>query len=161
MNNHHLHHLVKCFLYVMVADSEDSPEVKYFKIGISYQMSPRIASVQTGCPMKIKSSLCVQMPTRRSAIGAEGRLHKLLAGFNTSGEWFRFDMTAADHKQAFKLATRAVLDPILGPDWKWEVITLDELKEYRASRAASNPRYPTGKDLIAHAYRMVSKQPMW
>ena len=161
MSNHHLHHLVKCFLYAMVADPEDSSAIRYFKIGISYDMIPRIASVQTGCPMAIKNILCALIPSRLKALKAESDLHRLLSDYNTSGEWFRFDMEDKSHKKAFRGATGQVLDPILGAGWKWEVIKRSEIKDEMTYRSAIKPRYATGTDLVMHAYKMANGLPMW
>jgi hypothetical protein len=67
---------------VYVVGSDDGP----YKVGItSTSMESRVTALQTGCPHPIKVFLSLSTPM---AYQIEKSAHRILAKYNTSGEWF-------------------------------------------------------------------------
>jgi hypothetical protein len=67
-------------LYLMMTDDK-----LYVKIGVSVDPERRLKGVQTGCPTLVS---LVRTIKTRNARKLENKLHKMLADYNTSGEWF-------------------------------------------------------------------------
>lgn len=158
MNDNH-NSPYRCFLYAMIADPGDS-EVRYFKIGISSEVGPRIASIQCGCPMPITQVLTTACRSRDSAYRCEQRMHALLAEYRSSGEWFRFDMSNPTHKAAFHAAAKTTLDHELLPGWRWELAEMEDYREWKAEQRPA-PIPDATRKTIVHAYRLAKGLPMW
>lgn len=78
-----------CEIYVAMARDGDGP--MYVKVGISTQPEVRLASVQTGCPIKIIRAISFKCRTTALARAAEAAFHVHLGNYASSGEWFRFE----------------------------------------------------------------------
>lgn len=151
---------MSCYLYVMVADSGDS-EVRYFKIGISDNVASRVASVQTGCPIPITQVMTLSVGGRSKARSAEKNLHRVMQEFRTCGEWFKFDLSRQDHKDAFNRFCRSVLDAEIGSGWSWTVRSTKAIEREMRLSSSPNQRLPTGAGLVSHAYRVAKGLPLW
>lgn len=59
---------------------------QWFKIGITTKgLTPRLSSIQTGCPLPISTVVTVRVDGPRKL---ERQLHDLFAAARVSGEWF-------------------------------------------------------------------------
>jgi hypothetical protein len=111
-----------CSIYLAIADFGAAG--KFVKAGFSTDPWKRLGSIQTGCPMPVKTLAYVLVPGDAMARKIEGLLHKVYAPCRTSGEWFQFDLENEDHKKRWSGGLSAVLNETLGRG-KWHINYLD------------------------------------
>lgn len=87
------------YLYVIKADGQS-----LYKVGVTKDLEARVASLQTGCPFKLKVvTLSEKHPNGVYAAGLEREMHKLLSACRTVGEWFCCEPSVVERaeKEAF------------------------------------------------------------
>lgn len=60
-----------------------------FKVGVARNVEARISQLKTGNPHNLELVECFGFTTRRTAMTIEKEMHRYLAKFRVSGEWFR------------------------------------------------------------------------
>ncbi|MBR1645232.1 MAG: GIY-YIG nuclease family protein [Selenomonadaceae bacterium] len=81
--------------HVYVFGADDCPRIK---IGISDAPKRRETELINGCGFENAHMLWVSPPmTKKEAMLHESALHRRLAEYNTSGEWFRADKVTVDN----------------------------------------------------------------
>lgn len=145
-------------LYAMVTSA--GGDVRYFKIGVTANLTSRMQAIQTGCPTPITAVMSVILPSRFMAESAERELHDLLSEYRVSGEWFAFNMKDPVHKEAFNSGARHVLDKRVGTRWLWSFANTREVREL-LERVRPQARSIARANVVAHAYRMAKGMPMW
>jgi len=60
----------------------------FHKIGVANDLSKRMQSIQTGCPLKIALVGTLKCKSRAQAFDIERRLHLFHDQYKTHGEWF-------------------------------------------------------------------------
>lgn len=78
-----------CCVYAFMTDPDQAPV--FIKVGVSKAPEARVAGVQTGCPLRIKSLRIIETPSTLIARAAEASIHQALKQYHTCGEWFRFE----------------------------------------------------------------------
>ena len=93
---------MKCNLYMIVADADSLPIREHgfgdkapFKIGIATNLSARFRGIQTGNHLSLSVLKAWVFPAKKSAQGAEMRIHEELARFRVRGEWFFHNIDTA------------------------------------------------------------------
>jgi hypothetical protein len=97
------------YVYAMVAPYIE--QTAFVKVGVSLDPLQRLASIASGCPLRIAHLRAYRVGPRHKAFRVEADVHARLSGFRERGEWFRFDMADKDHKQALWGAFRSALAP--------------------------------------------------
>jgi len=111
----------RSYVYVLMARDGDGP--MYIKIGRSDNPFARVGALQTGCPIRFTKGGMVKCLSSDQAKRLEAQLHRELAAYSSSGEWFRFDWSN-DHDRHVVLAAMNVVFAAV-PGWKFEDIDLD------------------------------------
>jgi len=94
--------LEPCEVYIFTASEEVGPI--YVKVGVSRSPEARLASIQTGCPIRIVAGKAIKCTARVIAVAMEASMHEELAAYRCSGEWFRFDAGSEAHSDALEQA---------------------------------------------------------
>jgi hypothetical protein len=124
-----------CSIYLAIADFGAAG--KFVKAGYSIDPWKRLGSIQTGCPMPVKTLAYVLVPGEAMARKIEGLLHKVYAPCRTSGEWFQFDLDNPDHKKRWSGGLSAVLNEVLGRGrWHIDYIDVAEAKAQNKQKSA-------------------------
>jgi hypothetical protein len=67
------------------------------KIGISNNLSSRLATIQTSCPFKIDYAYMFECPEREWALALERSFHVTQRALKIQGEWFDIEPLLAVH----------------------------------------------------------------
>lgn len=86
------------YLYLMFAPHVDNST--FVKIGVSLDPVTRLGQLATGSPLKIAHLRAYKVGPRGKTYRVEHEIHYRLANFHVRGEWFEFDMTSENDKQA-------------------------------------------------------------
>jgi hypothetical protein len=89
----------KAYLYAIECDG-------YYKVGITTNVSARMATMQVGSPHEMRIRMRRLVPCEVSAI-AEQEMHIALRAFHVRGEWFKCDYRTL-HISACKAMRRAL-----------------------------------------------------
>lgn len=76
-------------LYVLAYGDHTQESDQFFKVGIARDIEKRVAQLQTGNPAQLEVAWSVEIPSRPLAINIEREVHRALAQFHVSGEWFK------------------------------------------------------------------------
>ena len=113
-------------VYVLMCS--DAPDKLYLKVGMSMRPVQRLMELGTSSPLAPKAFSYVEVGERQKAMMAERLIHKGLAQFRHSGEWFLFNPQDAEHKALFNAVLRQVLDAVRSSSREWQKIDLNQLK---------------------------------
>jgi hypothetical protein len=117
-----------CFVYLFSA--ADTSGVEFVKVGMSVFPESRLASVQTGCPIKIGAGYKVKCPCSAVAKALESAMHQRFADRKSCGEWIRFESDGLAQVAA------EVEKMITGRHWPMSRMDIEtaSLEAYRARR---------------------------
>jgi hypothetical protein len=102
-----------CFIYMICHKSGDRLAGPV-KVGITGQLSARLAQVQTGNPYPLELAIYLPMPDRSVAGLFEGGFHQVMAAHRMKGEWF--DLTPPLALAALLANVRSGLQHFIGDD---------------------------------------------
>lgn len=152
---------LKYYVYaIMCQDRKGDP--LYVKIGRTSDITERLHSLRTGCPIPFRIYAFLDIGHRREkALDVELALHREFAGRKTAGEWFRFDSKSPEDKRAFNDRSKRVLERLLGSrhPW-WQKFSASAFDEYLKSKAASVDAEPY-KQTINYDRRRRRRQQAW
>lgn len=116
------------------------PDSKFVKVGHTHELVNRLAGIQTGCPVQIGDVAYARVRSPETAREVEGLIHKAMRDYRSQGEWFRFDLTDAEHERVWRGAIPAVLNHVVGKgNWKLHSINYADIRA--ATAAAKRERY--------------------
>ena len=111
----------------------------HVKVGKAQSPAERVSTLQTGLPLPITRLRYVGMRSARQALQIEKELHRYLAEWASTGEWFLFpagDSRASDH---YAYGVSGQLDCLLCRGaWKYEEI---DWPAYKAAKAEKRDEY--------------------
>jgi len=128
-------------VYAAIADMGGG--VKFVKVGHTRELIGRLPSIQTGCPVQIGDVAYARLRDTDIARRAESLIHTVMKPYISQGEWFRFDLTDAEHKRVWDGAIPAVLNALVGKGhWTLKSVNYGEMREAanEARRRATSVR---------------------
>lgn len=85
----------RCSLYIIRSDFVFCDGEDLFKVGISSNVSKRLAGLQTASPARLRIETVITLPSRDCALSIERRMHEELSCSGLCGEWFSTSLTGA------------------------------------------------------------------
>lgn len=125
-----------CRVYIVI--TEPINDVYFFKIGISRTPEVRIASLQSGCPIRFRRMHWAEVYTRKTSWAVEAYLHVELEMFHVTGEWFRRQGNCPDIllESALRSAARVIGGSIEVYSTDIDGITQESAEKHRARHRA-------------------------
>lgn len=115
-------------VYAMLCQDGDGPG--YVKFGRSRRIGDRLRQLRQACPIPARYFAVAEMPGERLMGEVERGLHQQFKDRRVTGEWFRFDFSSKEDKQAFNEGCKFVFSTILkDPVW-WTKISVKALDEH-------------------------------
>lgn len=107
-----------------------TPTESLVKIGISSIVYDRALALQTGMAYPIEVMLHARVGERNITAHLEAQLHEAFRHRNTSGEWFKFNLTNPEDKAEFHSIFKKLYKAKTRCDLSWSKITKPQLRAY-------------------------------
>lgn len=150
-------------VYALLCQDESGPG--YIKLGMSGNVTQRLTSLRTSCPIPAKYIATVRVGyDREKCLKVERHLQREFAdrGTKMRGEWFRFSFSDPDDKKEFNRGCKRVLRHFFGEahPW-WEMISVDALDQYNKERQQAFLRSKHRRKIQAKARYKAQQRAAW
>ena len=151
------------YVYALLCQDNDGPG--YVKLGMSGNVTQRLTSLRSSCPIPAKYIATVKIGhNREKCLKVEGYLHREFAErkIKMRGEWFRFNFSDPDDKKEFNRGCKRVLRHFFGVahPW-WDIISVGALDEYNEQRRNEFLHSKHRKKIEAKARYKTQQRAAW
>jgi hypothetical protein len=124
------------YIYALLCKDEDGPG--YIKLGMSGNVTQRLTSLRTACPIPAQYIATVKVGyDREKCLKVESYLHREFAERKVKmrGEWFRFNFSEPEDKTEFNRGCKRVFRHFFGVahPW-WDIISVEALDKHNEER---------------------------
>lgn len=150
-------------VYAVFCQDESGPG--YIKIGMSGNVTQRLTSLRTACPIPAKYIGTARTGfDREKCLKVERDLHRQFADKRVKmrGEWFRFDFADPKDKSIFAQGCQKVFRHHFGPahPW-WEFISVEALDKYNEDRRKAFMHSKHRRKIEAKARYKAKQKAAW